>query len=91
MHISALEYLHLYRSLHKVPQQQLQELLLDWRDCETFTRAINQRLDQCSAEIIQTARLACALMKKPRILLLDEPTRHLDSKTKGFCMPWLKN
>lgn len=51
---------------------------------------LNRRLDELSSGELQRVVLACALVKNPRIILLDEPDTHLDVSFKSWLSSLLR-
>lgn len=76
--LTVLENLRLYADLRGVAVAERQariERLLDFTDLEAFTGRLAGLL---SGGMKQKLGLACALLKKPRLLLLDEPSVGID-------------
>lgn len=76
--LTVMENLSLYADLRGVKDQARKETLdrlLDFTDLAAFTGRLAGRL---SGGMKQKLGLACALIKKPRLLLLDEPSVGVD-------------
>jgi ABC-2 type transport system ATP-binding protein len=76
--LSVIQNLRLYADLRNVPDSGRQELfarLLTFTGLESFQQRLAGRL---SGGMKQKLGLACALIRKPRLLLLDEPSVGVD-------------
>lgn len=76
--LTVLENLRLYADLQGVPKLLREErfsLLLSFSDLSSFQGRLAGKL---SGGMKQKLGLACALIKKPKVLLLDEPTVGVD-------------
>jgi ABC-2 type transport system ATP-binding protein len=76
--LSVSENLHLYADLRGLPMGERSaafEHLLSFTDLKRFTTRLAGKL---SGGMKQKLGLACALVKKPRLLLLDEPSVGVD-------------
>jgi ABC-2 type transport system ATP-binding protein len=76
--LSVIQNLRLYADLRNVPdsgRQQLFARLLAFTGLESFQQRLAGRL---SGGMKQKLGLACALIRKPRLLLLDEPSVGVD-------------
>ncbi|MGH6896928.1 MAG: ATP-binding cassette domain-containing protein [Geminicoccaceae bacterium] len=76
--LSVQENLNLYADLRALPRHERPEVfgrLLRFTDLERFTTRLAGRL---SGGMKQKLGLACALLRRPRLLLLDEPSVGVD-------------
>lgn len=79
--LSGLEYLELVGRLLKIDHKSLKDDLLKWLE---FFEVEDPHLwiENYSEGTKQKIRLISALLKKPKVLILDEPCSHLDESIK---------
>lgn len=76
--LSVLENLELYARLHGLSQKEKEDSfsqMLDFTDLKRFTKRLAGRL---SGGMKQKLGLACSLLSRPKVLLLDEPSVGVD-------------
>ncbi len=75
--LTAYQNLKLLKNFHKeVPKARIEEVL----ELVTLKHAANQKFKTFSLGMKQRLGLAAALLNKPKIIILDEPTNGLDPK-----------
>jgi ABC-2 type transport system ATP-binding protein len=68
---------------------EVDEIMPFLHECDLY-RMMNERIESFSEGQKMLTRLAIALMKKPKLLMLDEPTGPLDERRKEFLMNYLR-
>jgi len=79
--LSALENVELPMSLANKPQKEQRERALNLLEIVGLTQRRSHRPKQLSMGEMQRVAIARALANKPEIIIADEPTGELDSKT----------
>ncbi|MCC6318857.1 MAG: ABC transporter ATP-binding protein [Gemmatimonadaceae bacterium] len=76
--LSARENLRLYAALHAIPASDVNERVQEALRDVQLEDAADRMVREYSSGMIQRLIIARALLPRPRLLLLDEPTRSLD-------------
>jgi ABC-2 type transport system ATP-binding protein len=76
--LSGYENLRLFAAIHRVPQPEREVRVSELLETVGLSDAGNKIVAQYSSGMKQRLLIARALIPRPRVLLLDEPTRSLD-------------
>ena len=76
--LSAVENLRLYAAFYRLPRGEVERRIADLLQVVGLTDTAARMVGTFSSGMKQRLMLARALLARPRILLLDEPTRSLD-------------
>jgi len=76
--LTGRENLAFFAAMHGLDSRQLEERLRELSAAFQLEPFIDRRFDACSSGMKQRLALARALLHRPRLLLLDEPTRSVD-------------
>ena len=81
-HMTVEENLHAFATLAGVREGRA-EAVREAMDAAACTGRADQRIDHLSGGWRRRANIAAAIVHKPRLLVLDEPTEGLDAETRG--------
>ena len=76
--LNAYENMRLYAALYRVPRQETKRRIQELLEVVNLTDTGPRQVGQFSSGMKQRLLVARALLGRPRVLLLDEPTRGLD-------------
>jgi ABC-2 type transport system ATP-binding protein len=81
-HLTVAENLNAFAALAGVPRAERAAALARAMDETACAERANERLDHLSGGWQRRANLAAAIIHRPRLLILDEPTEGLDTETR---------
>ena len=81
--LNAYEHMELQCSMQRLPKKEWRSRGEELIERVTLTEAADRRVGGYSGGMKRRLDLALALVNRPRILFLDEPTTGLDPKTRG--------
>jgi ABC-type multidrug transport system ATPase subunit/ABC-type multidrug transport system permease subunit len=76
--LTGRENLSFFGAMHGLTPRQVEERIRELSGAFDLQPFIDRRFDACSSGMKQRLALARALLHRPRLLLLDEPTRSVD-------------
>lgn len=76
--LTGRENLSFFAAMHGLSPGQVEDRLRQLSDAFELAPFLDRRFDACSSGMKQRLALARALLHRPRLLLLDEPTRSVD-------------
>ena len=88
--ISGYENLLIYSKIYGMPAEERKEVIREALELMDLTDVANQLVSTYSGGMIRKLELASAVMIKPKILFLDEPTIGLDPATRKTIWEKLK-
>ena len=89
--MSVFEYIRLMADIHQLSEIDFVDNLASLVQELQLAKVINQRCDTLSKGFKRRVALAGALVHRPKILLLDEPTEGLDPNQKFMVRDFLRN
>lgn len=89
--VPIMDSFELLRDIYKIPKNQFQETLNELIETLKLEELLNRPLRQLSLGQKMKCELAGALLHKPKLLFLDEPTIGLDAVTKLAVRDFIKD
>ena len=83
LRLSGRDNLLFFAGVHGIGRENAVRMVKSLEDELELGTILAQRVDRCSTGMVQQLGFARALLATPRVLLLDEPTRSLDTEALG--------
>jgi ABC-2 type transport system ATP-binding protein len=80
LRLSGRENLLFFAGVRRIPRRDAYRVVKKLEEELQLEAILAKRVDRCSTGMVQQLAFARALLGTPRVLLLDEPTRSLDSE-----------
>ncbi len=88
--LSCLENLTFFASIHGLKGQQRRARIDEAVEFCSLHQALGKRASQCSGGVKRRLNLAIALLNRPRLLILDEPTVGVDPQSRQYIIERLR-
>ena len=88
--VPIIDSFELLKDIYKIPQNQYEETLTELTEKLKLQELLNRPLRQLSLGQKMKCELAGALLHRPKLLFLDEPTIGLDAVTKLAVRQFIK-
>jgi len=76
--LTVRQNLHFFAQLYRLPDKETSPWINEMLDALDIARFADRRFDSCSTGVRQRVAFARAMLHRPRILFMDEPTKGLD-------------
>jgi linearmycin/streptolysin S transport system ATP-binding protein len=89
--LTAIENLLFWGGLYRVPATELKKYAIDILELVGLSSRKNDRIKSFSGGMKRRINIACSLLHKPRILILDEPTAGIDPQNRNHIFDLIEN
>ncbi|MEE4213504.1 MAG: ABC transporter ATP-binding protein [Bacteroidales bacterium] len=89
--LTAFENLVFWGGLYKVPKSELKENAVEMLELVGLSSRKNDRIKTFSGGMKRRINIACSLLHKPKILVMDEPTSGVDPQNRNHIFNVIEN
>ncbi|KGP73478.1 ABC transporter ATP-binding protein [Pontibacillus yanchengensis] len=87
---TALENLHFFAKMYKVPRKNRVDRIQEVLQLVGLTDRATEKIETYSGGMKRRLNIACALVHKPELLILDEPTVGIDPQSRNHILQMVK-